>query len=64
MAFYERVENRVDPEHRQQSKHQEDERVEPEETPIGQLLRAGRHAMLEKALNRAFAQLNNPEHQR
>src|SRR5215218_175869 len=60
--FYEPIENRVDPQHRQQRKYQDDEREEPEETPVGQLLRVGGHAMLEEALDRALSQLNNPEH--
>src|SRR5215212_10035347 len=53
--FYEPVENRVDLEHCQQREYQDDEREEPEDPPVGQLLREGRHAVLEELTDRALA---------
>ena len=37
------------------------EREEPEETPVGELLRVGNHAIFEEVPNRALAPLNHLE---
>ena len=55
------VENRIELEHRQQREYQDDEWEEPEESPVGELLRVGRHAIFEEAFDRSRAQLNQLE---
>jgi len=60
--FYEPVENCVDPEDSQQCEDQDDKGEEPEDAPVGKLLRVDRHAMFEEAFYRVPAQLNNPTH--